>query len=407
VAVVLGTAGLARGDADQMIRVGLHYGSSAVGSAVVRGEGAGRGERSRGGFDGEVVVRADRGEVVLDHKGRRLGVGRWVELEPAPGRGPLTLDGSAYRGSLRFEARGGRLWVINVLPVEDYVRGVVPNEMFEHGEAYKVQAVISRTIALYIRDIERKHRGDGFDICGTGHCQVYRGAGSERRSSDKAVAATNGEVLTYRGRPIFSAYHANAGGVTQPVDEAWPGSVRDNFPYLQRVESPYDAEASGLPGYAWCYRWRREVPLADILDRLPHGRGRLGSVRDVTVRSRTSTERVRELAVRGTRGRVVVERPSEIRSLLQVPSARFDLERRGRYLSVVGWGRGHGVGLSQHGALGMAKAGYSYRDILGHFYRGVHLAESYGGGDSTALSAPELRRRAPTQDAVEVPAGTS
>lgn len=405
--LLFAAAGLALGDRDETIRVGLNYGGSAPESVAVVGRGVGQGERSRGTFDGEVEVRAERGEVVLEHKGRAHAVGRWLELWPGDDGEPLVLDGSAYRGKLRFEERRGRLQVINTLPVEDYVRGVVPNEMFEHPVAYEVQAVISRTLALYIRDLERKHRADGFDVCATGHCQVYAGAGSERPSSDAAVAATRGEVLTYRGRPIFSAYHANAGGLTEPVDAAWPGSVREAFPYLCTVRSPYDAAANGLPGYAWCYRWQHDVDLRELGERLRRRRRDVGRVRELAVRARTGTGRVRELEVVGDRGRTTIGSPGEVRALLAVPSPRFNIQQGPNGLELVGWGRGHGVGLSQHGALGMAKAGYTYPEILGHFYPGVALTRDYGRGDSQRLPQPELRTDPVELDPVSLPAGAS
>jgi len=393
--------------AEELVRVGLRYGSGAPNAVVVSGSGKGRGERSRGSFEGEMTVAAQGREIVVEHKGRRAKVGRWAELWPV-GKDPwLKLDGAAYRGKLRFEVAGGRLKVIDIVGIEDYVRGVVPNEMFADAEAFKVQAVISRTLAVYVRDIERKHARDGFDICATGHCQVYRGVDSERTLADEGVAGTRGEVLTYRGRAIFSAYHANAGGLTQTVDEAWPGSIARDFPYLCSVESPYDGQANDLPGYAWCYRWRREVRPEEIRKLVGGSERRLGTVRDVVVTRRTSTGRVRELEVVGTRGRTTLKSPGKVRSVLGIPSALFEVEREGGCFVLHGRGRGHGVGLSQHGALGMAKAGHGYEEILGHFYRGVVLTEDYGRGTSRTLRPPELEVEARESPPVTVPPDVS
>ncbi len=388
---ILGCSGLRAGAAEQTIRVGLHYSDGAPTSVVVSGRGKGQAERSKGSFDGEMRIAASGRDVVLEHKGRKITAGRWVELWPAGEDTWLEIDGSAYRGRLRFEVQRDRgLKVINVIAVEDYVRGVVPNEMYSDEEAFKVQAVISRTLALYARDAERKHRRDGFDICATGHCQIYRGADSERPLSDAAIAATAGEVLTYRRRPIFSAYHANSGGMTQPVDEAWPGSVRRSFPYLTCVESPYDGRANQLPDYASCYEWQREVDPRKIGERL-RARGRdVGEVRELVVERRTSTGRVRELTVVGTRRKARLTRPEEIRAVLGTPSVLLEIERGPRSFRISGRGRGHGVGLSQHGAFGMAKAGYRYDEILAYFYRGVALSQDFGRGDSRPLRAPDI-----------------
>ncbi len=408
VAASCSVIGAAHAASEQAIRVGLYYGSTAPRSLVMSGVGAGQAERSKGTFEGEVRITADSGGLRLEHKGKRASLGRWVEFWPT-GRHPwLELEDATYRGKLRIELAGrGHLRVVNIVPIEDYVRGVVANEMYADGAACEVQAVISRTFAMYVRDLEGKHRSDGFDICTTGHCQVYGGVGSERPLADQAVDATRGEILTYRGRPIFSAYHANAGGITQPVDEAWPGSIRAKFPYLRSVESPYDATAGGMRGYDWCYHWRREMRPDEIAKRLRARRKDVGEVRDLVVRRTTSTGRVRELDVLGSRGRTRLGRPSEVRSALNMPSARFEIRKTGSVFEVTGWGRGHGVGLSQHGALGMSKAGYSYEQILGHFYRGVELTSDYGHGGSRPLAPPELRMGVTQTRPVEVPPGVS
>ncbi len=393
---------------EQTIEVGLYYGSTAPESVVISGVGAGQAQRSKGTFAGEVRVTAGSDGLVIEHKGKSASLGRWVEFRPTGDHPWLDVNGATYRGRLRLKLQSRhRMTVVNTVEIEDYVRGVVGNEMFPDFGAYKVQAVISRTFAIYVRDVERKHRPDGFDVCTTGHCQVYGGVDSERPLVDEAVAATRGETITRRGAPIFAAYHANAGGLTQHVDEAWPGSIRSNFPYLQSVESPYDAAAGDLRGYDWCYHWRREITGREIGDRL-RARGRdVGDATDLIVKARTRTGRVSELEVLGTRGHTRLRGPSEVRAALNTPSPRLEIRGTRSGFEVTGWGRGHGVGLSQHGALGMSRAGYSYEQILGHFYRGVELTSDYGRGRSTRLTPPELRMKSAEVRPVVVPPGMS
>ncbi len=391
---------------DQTIQVGLFYGARAPEPLIISGVGEVQGEGGKASFEGEVRVKVDAGRIVLEHKGKRLQDGRWVEFAPS-GRDPwLDLAKSSYRGKLRIDVvNGDRMRVVNTLAMEDYIRGVVPNEMFAHPSAYKVQAMVSRTYAIYVRDLEKKHRPDGFDICATGHCQVYRGLDSETPMSDQAVEATRGEVLTFQGKPIFSAYHSNAGGVTQTVDEAWPGSIRANFPYLSQVDSPFDAEAEALPGFAWCYRWECEINPKDIAARLRARGKEVGEVKDLVVKSRTSTGRVKELEIVGSRDRAVLKTQNDLRAVLVTPSDRMEIAKRGDCFKATGWGCGHGVGLSQHGALGMAKAGYEYEQILGHYYKGVYLTEDYGRGASRPLSPPEVKIAAPDARPVPSPPG--
>jgi stage II sporulation protein D len=320
-----------------------------------------------------------------------------VELSsPQEGR-PLQLDGLAYRGEIRIDLQpGSRLRVVNTVEVESYLRGVVPNEMFADDEAYRVQAIIARTYALYVRDLEKKHHPDGFDICTTGHCQVYRGLDSETPRSNEAVAATRGLVLTRQGSVIFSAYHSNAGGRTVEVDEAWPGSIRESFRYLPQVESPYDEEARRLPGYEWCWEWRRTVTPAALAIRLGAKGKALGEVRDLLVLRRNRAGRVAALGVIGARGNLEIVGPPQIRVALDAPSARFEISRSADGFQLHGWGYGDGVGLSQHGALGMARAGYAYESILAHYYRGVEITEEYGAGPARPLRVEGLRPRQTT-----------
>ncbi len=409
--ILICTVALGDSTESQAVRVGLHYGPTAVQAAKVCGTGSAKGETATTLFNGDLSIAVRSGEIIVRREGEEIPVGRWVELTPT-GRDPwLELDEATYRGSLRLEVdRADRLRIINIVDIEDYARGVVPNEMFAELEAYKVQAVISRTYLVYVRDIERKHKADGFDICTTGHCQVYRGVDSEQPLANDAVNATRGEVLTYRGKPIFSAYHSNAGGVTQPVDEAWPGSIRENFPYLCRVDSPYDGEVGGVTRLGWCYRWERELSAADLAQRL-RARGKdIGEVQDLVPANVTGTGRVRELRIVGSTGTARLTTPTDVRDMLGVPSDRLVIEVVGRERApapltfhLTGWGNGHGVGLSQHGAFGMAKAGYTCDQILGHFYRGVELTQNYGQGASQSLSPPDLKITAAQPQPVPLP----
>jgi len=408
--ILSGVASAAGHDAGQgeTVRVGLYFGDHAPSAVAVNGQGQWQAGRERGSLQGAVRLRANAGHLEISQAGEHpREIGRSIEISPARAGSPLILDGISYRGLLRVEVQptaAGGLRVVNSLDLEDYLRGVVPNEMFAEPVACEVQAIISRTLAIFIRDHQRRHaREDGFDVCATGHCQVYRGVSSETGQADDAVRRTRGEVLTYHGAVILAAYHANAGGHTAETDEAWPGSSR--LPYLSPVGSPYDGVAADL-GYPDCYLWQEKAGAGPVRERLRAVTGYdVGEVRGMAVLERWPSGRVKQLRVTGARRQVTLWRPRDIRRALgigQEDSGKpydhdlrlVSIRKTPDGFLITGHGAGEGVGLSQQGAVGMARAGFTCEAILGHYYRGTELTDDYGRGRPRPLSAPSLLARA-------------
>jgi stage II sporulation protein D len=198
-----------------------------------------------------------------------------------PGAQPLALDGSGYRGKLVF--RGGD--VINVLPLERYLRGVVPWEMPHrwNPEALKAQAVAARSYAL----ATLKH-GQQFDLYSDTRDQVYGGIRAESDATNEAVGATAGEVLTWDGRPALTYYFSTSGGRTATARDSMPWAPR--VPYLVSVSDPYDSLS---PHHSWEYTFAKQR-LADLLHlpglrRLELTRNSSGRVAEVWVRWRGGT----------------------------------------------------------------------------------------------------------------------
>jgi stage II sporulation protein D len=159
---------------------------------------------------------------------------RSVLILPAEAGEDLTVDGAPYRGLIEVRSEGAAgLTVVNLVNLEDYVRGVVPNELspraYPQIEALKAQAVAARTYALRNRG---QFSARGFDICASPACQVYKGRGSEQSLSDEAVAATRGVVATYNGELINAFYTSTCGGHTENAENIFEGSP---VPYLRGV----------------------------------------------------------------------------------------------------------------------------------------------------------------------------
>jgi stage II sporulation protein D len=286
-----------------------------------------------------------------------------VRLAPADGA-RLYLDIYPYRGVLELRrTAAGRLTVINELDLEEYLYGVLKNEVDPQWptEALKAQAVASRTWALYSLN---RFASEGYDVCATADCQVYRGVTAEDPRTSAAVDETRGEVMTYQGRPIFAAYHSDSGGSTESSELVWGGA----YVYLRGVADPYSV---GAPRHEWIVR----MDLATFENRVRRSGRMIANVTGIEVAEATPSGRAALLRVAGAHG-VLLLRGAELRAVLGadlrstlftvrlVPDDPPQVEFQGR-------GSGHGVGLSQWGARGMAEVGRRYQEILSYYYSGI------------------------------------
>jgi stage II sporulation protein D len=305
----------------------------------------------------------------------------------------LYLNGKTYRGALEISQseKTGSLLALNLVHVEDYLKGVVPAEIGELSawemEALKAQAVVARTYSLSRME---RYQNKGYDLEATVADQVYLGVVGETPLANEAVEATKGEVLTYNGELICAYYHANSGGRTEHIDKVWDQPGED---YLIPVNDRFFCSWS--QNYKWKESWSKQA-LQRNLKRffssgvdLPYGR--FGDVVNLRVRKRSSSGRVEVLdvvtdwgtyRVRKDKIRWALRKGSNCNSIL--PSTCFDLDiirdQEGLILQVIarGRGNGHGVGMCQIGAIGMARKGYSHQDILWFYYSGAKLTPGYG-----------------------------
>jgi len=277
--------------------------------------------------------------------------------------GEIIFDGHLYTGSLEVRSDGKGLYIINEIPLERYVEGVVASESGEGWEleALKAQAVVSRTYAIY----NREHmRGRGYHITSSIRDQLYRETEADPLVS-RAVKETEGEILLYNNRPIKAYYHSICMGKTEVPEEVWG----DSYPYLVSVDcnakdTPYDS-------------WYRRVSLEDLED-LVGVRG----IGDIRISSYTVTGRVKTLEIMTVDHSSITLRATDLRRLLgyrRLPSTDFSLRIDDGGVVFEGRGWGHGVGLCQWGAKRMAEEGKTYREILEHFYPGTTLRRMRGG----------------------------
>jgi stage II sporulation protein D len=243
--------------------------------------------------------------------GRRAPGGRLkglkLPLRFEPGTSPLDLEGNAYRGTLLVHRSGKRLSVVNRLPLDRYLRGVVPWEMPDdwHREALKAQAVVARSYAL-----ATLKPGKLFDLYADTRSQVYGGIRAEEASTNRAVGATAGRVLYWNGRIATTFYHSTSGGRTAPIAEVWPRAAP--LPYLVSVPDPHDRHSKH-------HRWGPVlVTPAQIAKRL-----KSGGVRDVRV----------ERTASGRAGTVSLQARAGLRTML-AQDFRRELDLRSTWFTV-------------------------------------------------------------------------
>ncbi|MGE5247631.1 MAG: SpoIID/LytB domain-containing protein, partial [Verrucomicrobiota bacterium] len=255
--------------------------------------------------------------------------------------------------------------VVAVVPLETYVAAVVSREVPErfHPEALAAQAVASRTYAV---GAARNPRDAEYDLAGSVEDQVFEGIDNVAPVFRAAAEETRGLVVLYRGELARTVFHSTCGGRTESAANAWGWDV----PYLrsQRCE-----DCSASPVYRWEYRMSEAEGhrVARALG-LPPG-GEIG----ITVSARTSTGRASRvrLASGGVAREAQAAEFRRVAGYARVRSLMFEVTKQSGGWSFAGRGYGHGVGMCQYGANGMAKAGHGFREILARYYPGTVVAK--------------------------------
>ena len=314
---------------------------------------------------GSVVHRSDNGSIHLQYSEQGITVDdtqtdNGILGIRTDGEGSISFNDFDIPTNMKVEKTEHGLVVVARVPVEEYLRGVVPKEMPAswHEEALKAQAVCARTYALY----QKQRRGDySYDLLATVASQVYGGEGSYHPRSDSAVAATRGEVLMFEGDLALTLFHANSGGHTEDMKRVWGSGL----PYLEGVKDPHSP----------VMEWSCEISQRDLEKKLKKSgidcdrfsslafsdRGISGRYRIVTIICGDESVELRTNKLRHIVG------PGEMKS------TRFREKVSKSALHLAGEGFGHGVGLSQWGARGFAEKGALYEQILSFYYPGTTI----------------------------------
>lgn len=278
-----------------------------------------------------------------------------------------TINGEKYFGGVRLDKKNNSLTVINIAAVEEYLRGVIPNEMSPsfHAEALKAQVVAARSYTLKNRN---RHDSEGYDLCASNHCQFYGGVDSADSVTDKIISETRGKVVMHSEKIADTNFHTDSGGMTESVAEVWGTAA----PHLQPVEE--------LEKHT--QRWTQEFSIDDFSSRFGGNFGKLKSIKLSPLKigkataDRSISGRVKVAQIVGSKKTLQIT-GNELRSKFSLPSTLFDMKISGGKVIFEGYGRGHGVGMSQYGANAYAKNGWDYEKILKHYYSGITIKKLY------------------------------
>ncbi len=275
----------------------------------------------------------------------------------------LQVNGKSYRGVIEISPLNGKLLVVDELPLEDYLVGVINSEISSTWpmEAIKTQAVIARTFAVAKRDERKK---SFYHLESTIMDQVYEGSDEEDSRAARGVHETEGYVLSYNGKIIQAFYHANSGGRTESSENVWGKSL----PYLKGVECQYSLTSTTS-------RWELSIPLAKIESALKGFK--IYGLNDIKAGQLNNRGRLKTVILVTDRGNISIP-ATKFRMAIGstvIKSTNFIVRVEGGMAYFNGSGYGHGVGLCQYGAKQRAIDGFSFDEILSYYYPGTKLSK--------------------------------
>lgn len=336
----------------------------------------------------------------------------------------IKVDENRYRDYITFLNNDNNILIINHIHMENYLLGVVPKEIAASSpvDALRAQAVVARS---YTYANLNKHIDGGYNLCTSTHCQVYGGYEWEKPSTNQAVIDTYGEYIVYDGQVASAFYHSNSGGHTESSEDVWGG----NLPYLVGIEDRFSMNTNNST-------WSLSLSPRDLGDKLKANGIDIGEVKDLQILDTSDSDRVETIKIVGSYGDQIIS-GDKLRSIIgttNLKSTLFSINKDGlsssknvyiidgssqgaREVSLSGMyildgnnnktvnrsvsnrirgdanttdlegtigieptafkfegkGYGHGVGMSQYGAIEMANLGYNYEEIIKHYYSGVEI----------------------------------
>lgn len=275
----------------------------------------------------------------------------------------IYVNSRPYRGRIRILSEGNFLSVVNIVSLEDYLKGVLEYEVAHWWpmEALKAQAVASRTYALYMKKI---NKDKSYDLTSDVFTQIYGGKLGERWRVKRAIRHTQGLVLFYNAEILPAFYHSTCAGNTDDASHLW----KLDLPPLRGVKCDFCR-------YSPHYRWQKRISLQELVRKFEQAGYHWTSLDSISIKELYPTGYVKSVQVIAD-GKEHLISGKELREILGndfLRSRKFVLKKIGSHIQVKGYGWGHGIGLCQWGAYGMARKGYNFKEILRHYYPGAEI----------------------------------
>lgn len=339
-----------------------------------------------------------------------------IKIEPADSTipdatakdsGGITFNSQTYPGEMEIVPESdGSFRLINFVPLETYLRGVVPNELVNNLKPSELQACMAQAIAarnyafFRMSDADSFANGpgaNGFDVYSDTRDQVYSGMQRYKPLADSAIELTSGMIVEYDGQPARCFFHSTCGGHTENVQNVWQGQPA--LPYLQGVSDIDSTTGEPFCIYNPHFYWTTSFSGDEltglvkanlgIANPMYAGKTVSGDVASIKILNRFPSMRVDSLEIQMDDGDIYYVRGDRIRYLFKanngslLRSSMFNILLLRNYggdigkIIIKGQGNGHGVGMCQWGALGMSRLGYTYKEILAHYYPGTVIKKVY------------------------------
>jgi SpoIID/LytB domain protein len=301
-----------------------------------------------------------------------------------------------FEGEFILKVIDGKVVLNQILPLEEYIAGVVPNEIGNYSpmEALKAQAVAARSHAVNLL-LYNRHAKDGFDLCSSTHCQVYKGKHLRNTAIEEAVSETAAEIMVTEDRVADSTYHSSCGGKTDSSQAIWNGAYIPHLSGSLCIPEAANYDLSFESGAArWIntpvdtsnmsswerstLNWEKTIRSSDLASHLG-----LKSIKSIRIIKRGESGRILSLLINES---FALDGEYRIRQAFgMLPSSFFYFSKHagknliypGKTITVKGRGSGHGVGMCQVGALRKAREGAAYRDILQTYYPNTKLSTQW------------------------------